>query len=703
MDHTAFLARYTGLRAPGRLALVTKKVSPDLAIAQSDFIVEYITVLYDLSCKRMANRYKCVLARHDENDWFLSHDDASDFTFEPIRDCCYPYIFISEESIISTNSENQWRDQSPPPFPSIDNYAYDLVLAPVDHYQTIGSPAVTKRYLYDWILRLIQKGYIVEVGLSIVPIPSLFAFEHSGVVTTPTGRVADIIQAHFPMPNLAEIDDSIADGTYKRRNASSLSNIEYQLFFSQFWKSYKTYLRTNKWIDVKYYEEIDDFKHLNRRIDRDLFDFDAILHRCTGAPASERVRDPVPKRFGYFDALRTDYSLARLRHYTHTTPHYIQPYVLFTNYAKYVRRFVLTCIREMLKSGRETARLIVPQKADNDGVFDINGIRKAFTEDQTSIIEDIIDSGRAFDDKSSDVRNVIDAIDALFVKSDAQMPAYHYIAPIQLTRLLPGLSKGDEEFYKTRALSSMSLINIGVGPSNAKNITDHIAVTRPLCWLMVGHCGGLRHRQRLGDYLIGTGYVRRDGVLDAEVPLDLTITSTRVVNVALLDAAAYHVSQEAEHIAAVQGWQPPGSEGLSPEEAKKFREEFDQQSYLRTRTRAGIVWSTADRNWETAPTEDIFEMLQKYRATAVDMESATLAANAWRFRVPHGTFLCVSDRPLHGVIKMKINSEQFYANQVNKHLAIAIDALKLLDSSTDLKLGLLEPRELYGLDDPPWR
>ena len=38
----------------------------------------------------------------------------------------------------------------------------------------------------------------------------------------------------------------------------------------------------------------------------------------------------------------------------------------------------------------------------------------------------------------------------------------------------------------------VSLVNIGVGPSNAKTITDHIAVLRPHCWLMVGHCAGLK-------------------------------------------------------------------------------------------------------------------------------------------------------------------------------------------------------------------
>src|SRR5690606_14349812 len=60
-----------------------------------------------------------------------------------------------------------------------------------------------------------------------------------------------------------------------------------------------------------------------------------------------------------------------------------------------------------------------------------------------------------------------------------QMPAYHLIR-----------ANG----------SGITMVNIGVGPANAKTITDHIAVLRPHVWLMLGHCAGLRTTQQLGDY-----------------------------------------------------------------------------------------------------------------------------------------------------------------------------------------------------------
>src|SRR5690606_8122011 len=74
-----------------------------------------------------------------------------------------------------------------------------------------------------------------------------------------------------------------------------------------------------------------------------------------------------------------------------------------------------------------------------------------------------------------------------------QMPAYHLMA------------EGGR---------GVTLVNIGVGPSNAKTITDHLAVLRPQAWVMIGHCGGLRGSQTIGDYVLAHAYLRDDHVLD---------------------------------------------------------------------------------------------------------------------------------------------------------------------------------------------
>src|SRR3546814_16493803 len=80
------------------------------------------------------------------------------------------------------------------------------------------------------------------------------------------------------------------------------------------------------------------------------------------------------------------------------------------------------------------------------------------------------------------------------------MPAYHLIAPDG---------------------GGITLVNIGGGPSNAKTICDHLAVLRPEAWLMIGHCGGLRPSQRIGDYVLAHAYLRDDHILDSVLPPEI--------------------------------------------------------------------------------------------------------------------------------------------------------------------------------------
>jgi hypothetical protein len=84
--------------------------------------------------------------------------------------------------------------------------------------------------------------------------------------------------------------------------------------------------------------------------------------------------------------------------------------------------------------------------------------------------------------------------------------------------------------------SGITMVNIGVGPANAKNITDHIAVLRPHAWIMLGHCAGLRTSQQLGDYVLAHGYVREDHVLDEELPLWVPIPALAEIQKALQQA-----------------------------------------------------------------------------------------------------------------------------------------------------------------------
>ena len=284
-----------------------------------------------------------------------------------------------------------------------------------------------------------------------------------------------------------------------------------------------------------------------------------------------------------FTAQRVDYSLARLAHYTATAPDHFQSFVLFTNYQFYVDEFEAFA-------------------------------RKALA-DPSSGYTSFVGPGNHMIERPDDA--------SVPVAKTPQMPAYH-------------LKRPDGQ--------GITLVNIGVGPSNAKTATDHIAVLRPHAWLMVGHCAGLRNSQRLGDYVLAHAYLRLDHVLDDDLPVWVPLPTLAEVQVALQEAVA--------EITELDG--------------------FELKRIMRT----GTVATIDNRNWELRDTP--VHRLSLSRAIALDMESATIAANGFRFRVPYGTLLCVSDKPLHGELKLPGMATDFYRTQVSSHLLIDIRAMEKL-------------------------
>jgi AMP nucleosidase len=221
------------------------------------------------------------------------------------------------------------------------------------------------------------------------------------------------------------------------------------------------------------------------------------------------------------------------------------------------------------------------------------------------------------------------------MRPGVQMPAYH---------------------HRTEAGDGVSLVNIGVGPANAKTVTDHVAVLRPDTMIMIGHCGGLRNHQRQGDFVLATAYQRADHVLDEVLPGDVPVIPNHRLNSFLLDAL-----------------------------------DRAGASY-----RLGVVHTTDNRDWEFNQHRTLAAM-QAARCVAVDMESATIAANGFRYRVPNATLLCVSDKPLHGSPKLSADAQQFYETSKRQHLEIALDALDRVRSRHP---GGLPAQEIRSVDEP---
>jgi AMP nucleosidase len=327
------------------------------------------------------------------------------------------------------------------------------------------------------------------------------------------------------------------------------------------------------------------------------------------ADGSFLTQEDQPRPLALFDGLRTDFSLARLAHYTGTPAEHVQQYILFTNYHRYVDEFVRWGCSQLKSGGPYTALSAAGH---------------------VHVTADTIDA---------------EAVVAAGTWRKHQMPAYHLMA---------------------EGRRGITLVNIGVGPSNAKTICDHLAVLRPQAWLMIGHCGGLRGSQTIGDYVLAHAYLRDDNVLDRVLPPQIPIPPIAEVQVALQSAAEL-VTGEAGEV-------------------------------LKRRLRTGTVVTTDDRNWELRYSTSAQQFNQS-RAVAIDMESATIAAQGYRFRVPYGTLLCVSDKPLHGEIKLPGQANAFYERAIGQHLQIGVVTMDLLRGEG----ARLHSRKLRSFDEPPFR
>jgi AMP nucleosidase len=326
----------------------------------------------------------------------------------------------------------------------------------------------------------------------------------------------------------------------------------------------------------------------------DLTGLDDVVPNGTFFVPSEE-RQPL----ALFTAARVDLSLQRLKHYTATGPEHFQHFVIFTNYQFYVDEFVRVGLSMM---GAPDAPAYAGRQHDY----------AAFVEPGNRVTPN---RHREPDRAPFGVKPA----------RLPQMPAYH-------------LKRADG--------SGITLINIGVGPSNAKTITDHVAVLRPHAWLMLGHCAGLRATQKLGDYVLAHAYVRDDHVLDEALPTWVPLPALAEMQQALERAVAE-------------------TTGLTG---------YDLKALMRT----GTVMTVDDRNWELREQKELVRRFNLSRAIALDMESATIAANGYRFRVPYGTLLCVSDKPMHGHLKLPGMADRFYRERVDQHLEIGLRAMEML-------------------------
>jgi AMP nucleosidase len=305
-----------------------------------------ITELYD----SQINYLRDALHRFVGGETFKQHVRAK-----------YPFVRIHTDTVARADSR----------------LSYGFVAGPGIYETTLTRPDLYADYYHEQLELLLKNhGVSLEVGLSNEPIPVHFSLaEHDHLEGNLPAERRLLLRDQFDLPDLASMDDGIANGTYETSHGA-------------------------------------------------------------------------PRALALFTAPRVDYSLHRLRHYTGTSPEHFQNFVLFTNYQFYIDEFVRMG-HELMRRAPDPAN----PRDDDDCI--------AFVEPGNVV--------------TRRVGQEVEAGDALGAVPPRlpQMPAYH-------------LMRKDR--------SGITMVNIGVGPANAKTITDHIAVLRPHAWIMLGHAQGCATR-----------------------------------------------------------------------------------------------------------------------------------------------------------------------------------------------------------------
>ncbi len=204
--------------------------------------------------------------------------------------------------------------------------------------------------------------------------------------------------------------------------------------------------------------------------------------------------------------------------------------------------------------------------------------------------------------------------------------SWNNMEPADLSKPMQCVTAGD-----------ITLINFGMGSPAAATVMDLLTAIDPKAVLFLGKCGGLKKRNKIGDLILPIAAIRGEGTSNdyfpAEVPALPAFALQKAVSTTIRD---YQVDY----------W-------------------------------TGTVYTTNRRVWEHD--EEFKQYLQKIRAYAIDMETATIFTVGFYNKIPTGALLLVSDQPMvpEGV-KTEESDKIVTSEYVNRHLKIGIDSLKQL-------------------------
>jgi AMP nucleosidase len=204
--------------------------------------------------------------------------------------------------------------------------------------------------------------------------------------------------------------------------------------------------------------------------------------------------------------------------------------------------------------------------------------------------------------------------------------AWHQVPVIGKDRPMPNATAND-----------ITIINFGMGSSNAATIMDLLGAIEPRAVLFLGKCGGLKKKNEIGDLILPIAAIRGDGTSDDYFPPEV-----------------------------------PALPAFNLQKAVSTTIRDHSHDYW-----TGTVYTTNRRVWEYD--EDFKEHLRKMRCMAIDMETATLFIVGFANGIPSGALLLVSDQPMiPDGIKTEERDRLVTRDFVEDHLRIGIDSLNQL-------------------------
>jgi len=196
---------------------------------------------------------------------------------------------------------------------------------------------------------------------------------------------------------------------------------------------------------------------------------------------------------------------------------------------------------------------------------------------------------------------------------------------------------GEDKPMQCATAENITVINFGMGSPTAATVMDLLTAIKPKSVLFLGKCGGLKKRNKLGDLILPIAAIRGEGTSDDYFPPEVPALPAFALQKAISTTIREY---------GVDYW-------------------------------TGTVYTTNRRVWEH---DEVFkEYLQKIRAYAIDMETATIFSVGFFNKIPTGALLLVSDQPMipEGV-KTEESDKKVTGDFVERHIKIGIDSLKQL-------------------------